>query len=98
MNANEHKYFAFHLRLDLLNYPSATRIARAQLNLNAIVFYQTNPIPLGRPGSCCQEGLPIVQFQPVQQAGEFFHHPRYYFYGRVRTHGPFFVTATQCSK
>jgi hypothetical protein len=49
-----------------------------------------------------QDALLIVQFQPVQQAGQFLQNLRLYLqgipYGRVSTQGPSFVTATQCSK
>jgi hypothetical protein len=44
-----------------------------------------------------QNLLAVVEFQPVHQTGEFLDHPCFH-YGRVNTHGPFFVTATQCSK
>ena len=83
MNTNK-KGFSFwfsfvfirvHSWLDFLYYPSPGWIARAQFNLDSISFYQTNPIPFGGSGSSGQQGLPVLQFQPVQQAGQFLYNP-----------------------
>jgi hypothetical protein len=39
--------------------------------------------------------IPVLQLHPENSIRHRFHNPR--FYGLVSTHGPFSVTATQCS-
>ena len=43
-----------------------------------------------------QHLVPVIQLHPVDAVRRFLNYPG--LYGRVRTHGPFSVTATQCSK
>jgi hypothetical protein len=40
----------------------------------------------------------VAQLKPVQQARQFLYYNGLDGHGRVRTHGPLSVTATQCSK
>src|SRR5207248_391545 len=41
----------------------------------------------------------VAQLEPVQQTRQLLHHDRFRpAHGLVKTHGPFAVTATQCSK
>jgi hypothetical protein len=43
-----------------------------------------------------QNLVPVIQLHPIDAVWRLFNHPG--LYGRVRTQGPFSVTATQCSK
>ena len=63
-----------------------------ELDFHTVARQQPDPISLSRSGAVRQNLLLISQFQQVDQAGQLFD------YCRVNTHGPFFVTATQCSK
>ena len=43
-----------------------------------------------------QDLVPVIQLHPVDAVRRLLNHSGHY--GLVRTHGPFSVTATQCSK
>ena len=64
-----------------------------ELDFHPVARQQPDPIPLRRSRSMRENFGVVAQFQPVHQAGQFLKH-----YCLVKTHGPFFVTATQCSK
>lgn len=70
----------------------------AELNLYAVARQKPDPIPHRRSRAMRQNLRLVIQFEPVQQARQLFQHDRRYRHGRVKTHGPFAVTATQCSK
>jgi hypothetical protein len=72
----------------------------SKLNFHAVARHQPDPIPSCRSGAMRQNLRFVAQLEPVQQARQFFHNdglnrPGH---GRVNTHGPLAVTATQCSK
>jgi hypothetical protein len=71
----------------------------AELNLDAVARQQPDPIPIRRSRPMSQNLRLISQFEPIHQTRQFFHdHGLDSVHGLVNTHGPFGVTATQCSK
>ena len=92
---------------DLSHYPSPRQVVLGELDFHAVARQKPDPIPLCRSGSMRQNLRLVSQLEPVQQARQFFDYYGFdrslavaarYRHGLVKTHGPFAVTATQCSK
>jgi len=89
--------------------PPSRRVVRAQLDRHPIAGPNPDKIPRSLAGRVNQRLSAVVQVHPVTQAGQQLDHPRLDLrpaalvlrrpvHGRVNTHGPSGVTATQCSK
>ena len=89
--------------------PPSGRVVRAQFHRHPIAGPNPDKIPRSLAGRVNQRLPAVVQVHPVTQAGQQLDHPRLDLrpaalvfrrpcHGRVNTHGPFGVTATQCSK
>ena len=84
---------------NLLYNSSPRQVVLPELDFHAVARQQPDPIPLRRSGAVRQNLRLVSQLEPVDQARQLFHHDGLYpVHGRVKTHGPFAVTATQCSK
>jgi len=89
----------FIILYDLFYDPTPREIVFRELDFHAVARQQPDPISLRRAGCMSQHLRLVTQLQPVQQSRQFFHNGRFNRHqGRVKTHGPLFVTATQCSK
>jgi hypothetical protein len=73
---------------DLLQNPSPRQIVLPELDFHAVARQQPEPIPYRRSGSVGQNLRFVTQFEPVQQARQFF------YYDRLDCHGlkPFTVS------
>jgi hypothetical protein len=83
---------------DLLQYPPPRQIVLPELDFHVVARQQPDPVPDCRSGAVRQDLRFVTQLEPVQQARQFFHYDSLNRHGLVKTHGPFAVTATQCSK
>src|SRR5579863_6492241 len=89
-------------------YPSPRRIVLPELDFHTVARQQPDPIPDCQSRAVGQDLRFAAQLEPVQQARQFLQNNRLHrfraarvsrwFHGLVKTHGPFTVTATQCSK
>jgi hypothetical protein len=88
---------SFYPRLQLPDNPASREVVCRKFHFHPVARKQPYEILLS--GSCrmSQHLFPVLELQPKHQTGKFLDHPGFY-YGRVNTHGPFLVTATQCSK
>src|ERR1700682_4872280 len=78
--------------------PASRGIVRRQLHLDPVARNQPDEIAFHR-AHYVRQHLPLVlQHDLVDGAGALFHHLGCYLHGLVKTQGPFWVTATQCSK
>jgi hypothetical protein len=68
---------------------------RRQDHLYPISRQQPHKIPGLLPCRMRQNQVLVLELHPVDSIRHLFHNPC--FYGLVSTHGPFSVTATQCS-
>lgn len=78
---------------------------RGQLNQNPVIRTQANEIRCLRRCRVRHNLLPAFQLEAVGGVRQKFEYRCFHrfgghnsLYGRVNTHGPFAVTATQCSK
>src|ERR1035437_5761824 len=82
--------------------PPTRPIVSRQLHLAPIARNQPDEIPFCRAHQMGQNLLPPFQHHRIDGAGPLFHHRGRYLpapaCGLVSTHGPFSVTAMQCSK
>ena len=89
--------------------PATRRIVRRQLHLDPVARRQPDEIPFHRAHRVCQNPLLLLQHYHIYSTGPLFHHRGHDHpgpwppapgpcYGLVSTHGPFSVTAMQCSK
>ena len=69
-----------------------------QFHLDPVARNQPDEIPFRRPGQVRQNLLFRVQDYLENQTWPLFDDSRRNSYGLVSTHGPFSVTAMQCSK
>ena len=69
---------------------------RGQDHLDAIARKEANEIPDFLRARMRQRQILVHQLHAKHPIRHLLNHPG--FYGLVRTHGPFSVTATQCSK
>ena len=71
---------------------------RAQFHLDPVARNQPDEIPLGIARQMAKNSLLPFQHQLKNQTRPLFYDCRWNRYGLVSTHGPFSVTAMQCSK
>jgi len=71
---------------------------RTQFHFDPVARNQPDEIPLHRAHHVGQNLLPGRQHNLEQRARPLFHHYGLHLHGLVKTHGPFPVTAMQCSK
>ncbi len=83
-----------------LTYDSSPRvIVFRELDLHPVARQKPDPVPLRRSRRMGQYRRLVPQLQLVYQAGKLLKYDGFHrLHGRVRTHGPLSVTATQCSK
>src|SRR5437764_10133672 len=78
--------------------PAARRIVRRQFHLDPVARNQPDKIPFHRAHQVGQNLLLRPQDHLEDGTGPLLDHSGLDLYGLVRTHGPFSVTAMQCSK
>ena len=83
---------------NLLYDPSPRQVVLAKLDFHAVARQKPDPIPHCGSRAMREDLRFVTQLEPVQQARQLLNHNGGHGHGRVKTHGPFAVTATQCSK